>query len=173
MKDYRHIEEQLKKTVEVETINKNTELAWYVFEEDVNAREIEIVNILHKDGLLFNDIKKEFADRYTDMENFETFCERVKRNLMYYYWSKSEHEIVLTSWPPYIESAELDRLIEEKDKDIEKYGRFIRTNVNLTVGSKVDVYTQVALNWNRFIHYLWDNRVVFGKNKLKKEKETK
>ena len=58
------------------------------------------------------------------------FAEEVRRSLMYYYWSKCEWEVVIEHWPP----------------------------VQRFQSTKVDVYSQVMLNWDRFIDYLWENR---------------
>ena len=58
------------------------------------------------------------------------FAEEVRHSLMYYYWSKCEWEVIISHWPP------------AKGFD----------------DSKVDVYSQVMLNWDRFIDYLWENR---------------
>ena len=58
------------------------------------------------------------------------FAEEVRHSLMYYYWSKCEWEVIISHWPP----------------------------ANGFDDSKVDVYSQVMLNWDRFIDYLWENR---------------
>ena len=54
----------------------------------------------------------------------------VRNSLRYYYWSKCEWEIVLSDWPP----------SETFKKE------------------KVDVYSQVVLNWDIFSEYIWENR---------------
>lgn len=73
-------------------------------------------------------------------EDREAFLESVKRILGYYFWSKCEWEMVLSAWPP-----------NERFKE-----------------SKVDVYDQVMLNWDRFSDYVWENRRAFRKRKVKK-----
>ena len=40
----------------------------------------------------------------------EVLAEQLKSELMYYFWSKSECEIILTSWPPYLTSAQVEEL---------------------------------------------------------------
>ena len=60
-------------------------------------------------------------------DNREKFEEHIKTELAYYFWSKCEWEIILSGWPPHKDF---------KDK-------------------KVDVYSQVMLNWDVFIDYLW------------------
>ena len=103
-------------------------LKWYVYLEDVNRKRIIKYNIFdhynfHKD--LKNIIKK--------INNKDEFSEKVKHSAMYYFWSKCEYEILITTW------------IGRKDfKD-----------------EKVDVYDQLQLNWNAFIDYIWENKKIF------------
>ena len=63
------------------------------------------------------------------------FAEEVRHSLMYYYWSKCEWEVIISHWPP----------------------------VQRFQSTKVDVYSQVMLNWDRFVDYLWENRKELGK----------
>ena len=60
----------------------------------------------------------------------ESFLRVVRSSLRYYYWSKCEWEIVLSDWPP----------SETFKKE------------------KIDVYSQVVLNWDIFSEYIWENR---------------
>ena len=76
------------------------EMHWRVFVEDFNGRRIE---------------------------DFDAFAKKVRSSLFYYYHSKCEWEIVVSSW---LSSGRVpDR--------------------------KVDVYEQVMLNWDVFIEYVW------------------
>lgn len=59
----------------------------------------------------------------------ETIEKEIQRWLRYYYWCKCEHEIVITGFPP-------------TDK----------------IRRKVDIYTQILMNWDRFFEYLWNNQ---------------
>ena len=103
-----------------------------------------------------------------NIENWiEKFAEEVRKSLQYCYWSKSEYETIITSWPPYIENDELDRLNKEKEAHLEKYGNFYREAVELNVSYKIDIYTQIMMNWNRFIDYIWNNKHLITKKKLR------
>ena len=139
-----------------------TKLVWNVFNEENG--EIVPINIFEynwvflKDGLLV--AKKKYKD------NFEEFAEHVRSWLQYCYWSKCEYETVITSWPPYIEDAELERINKEKVERIEKYGKFYRESVDLKTGYKIDIYTQVMMNWDRFIDYVWNNKHLITPKKL-------
>lgn len=57
------------------------------------------------------------------------FAEAVRGSLFRYYCSKSEYEVLISAW-------------------CRGYGR----------GIKVDIYSQVRLNWDVFIDYLWSLR---------------
>lgn len=103
---------------------KKKELEWNVYYEDFNGKKIVPFNIFHHTR--FNeDVKKSFKKNKND---FETFKKETKSNLMYYYWSKCEWEIILSAW---INSGRVPEV-------------------------KVDVYDQVMLNFDLFAKYVWD-----------------
>ena len=109
-------------------------LTWNTFMEDFNKREIVVYNIFKHQS--FRDDCKKVVKNFdktlntTGVFDREAFKEKIRRELMYYFWSKCEYEIILTAWPP-----------NDKFRD-----------------SKIDVYDQVMLNFDVFIDYLWDNR---------------
>lgn len=76
-------------------------------------------------------------------ENREAFEEQLRRSLMYWYWSKCEWEIMLSEWPH-----------REDSKDM-----------------KVDVFSQIWLNKQRFCDYVWENRKELMANRKRKEKK--
>ena len=100
-------------------------LEWYVYLEDFNNKKIIKYNIFNHYGFC-QDLK----DIIKKIKNKDKFSEKIKRSTMYYFWSKCEYEILITTW------------IGRKDfKD-----------------EKVDVYDQLQLNWDAFINYIWDNK---------------
>lgn len=152
-------------------------LEWYVIVEDFNGKEMVPYNIFDHNAFM-NDLinitkklNKKFKDGSTTLVDiiFSEFEEEVRKSLSYYYWSKSEWEFVATTFPPYIENEQIDELVEERKDHLEKYGYFYRTSINLNVGSKLDVYTQVRMNWKPFINYLWDNIKLIKKKKIIKK----
>ena len=136
-------------------------LVYNVYMENFNNRSIEVLNIFEHGGFYQSliRIKKEAGD------NFQVFADNVKTELMYHFWSKSEYEVVITSWPPYVDGQEIDRLVAERQERIDKWGNFYRTSVCPTVGEKIDIYDQVMMNWDIFIKYLWDNKSLIKKVK--------
>ena len=104
-------------------------LEWKVFVYDVNDAKIKSYNIFEH-----YHFRCDLVD-IKNCEEKEVFAKEVKASLLYYFWGKCQWEIVLQAWPP------------SKRLDDDHFG-----------GEKVDVFSQVMLNWDRFIDYLWKNK---------------
>lgn len=96
-------------------------LTWNVYYYDMCDKEIEVYNIF--DHSRFNKAVREI---FETSEYIEDFAVRVKDELMYYFWSKAEWEVIVAPWP-------------NKGND----------------ELKVDVYSQVMNNFDSFIGYTW------------------
>ena len=130
------------------------ELEWNVYKEDWNNNKIKIFNIFNH-SRFYEDVKKSLKK----FDNKEDFAEEIKKSLMWCYCRKSEHEIVITTWAPHITMSELNRINEEREKTLKEYNREpYRLYVNPEVGEKVDIYSQVMLNWNIFVDYVWSHK---------------
>lgn len=110
-------------------------LCWNVYVSNFNGREIEPYNIF-RHARFYDDCCKAKTKFNDDREGF---AEAVRSDLMYYFWSKCEWEIILQHWPS---------MKDFHDK-------------------KIDVYDQVLLNWDVFIDYLWNNRKELKRRKPK------
>lgn len=95
-------------------------MEWYVYYENFNAKKIVKWNI-------FNHCKfKEEVEKLLHRNlSREDFSGKLKDCLLYYFWAKSEYEILIS---PRIGDA----------KDI-----------------KVDIFDQVMINFERFVDYVW------------------
>lgn len=100
-------------------------MEWNVFLHDFNEQKIVVYNIFKH--LRFNDDVKNLLKKF---DNKEEFAEELRRDLSYYFWSKSEYEIIISPWCGNINT-----------KDI-----------------KIDVYDQVMNNWSIFVDYVWSNK---------------
>lgn len=99
---------------------KVNNMHWKVFYYDINAQKISTYDIF--DHRCFRvDIEK----KLNFCETKEQFAERLKANLMYYFWSKAEWEVVISAW------------------------------VGGDASKKIDVYTQVMNNFDVFLDYVW------------------
>ena len=140
-------------------------LAWYVFNEEPRGTggKIVPVNIFEYNWVFLVDllnIKKKYKD------DFVKFADATRSALQHQYWSRSEYETIITTWPPYIDGKELDRLNKERDECLANDYKFYREGVNLERGVKIDIYDQIMLNWDVFIKYLWDNKHLITAKKL-------
>ena len=104
-----------------------------VYIGDINKRRITTFNVFEHYSF-YKDLKKEIKI----YKNIEEFSDRLRRIVMYYFWSKCEYEIILTCWPSW------DKFKEEK----------------------IDVYSQLDLNWDKFVNYIWDNKKEILKNEI-------
>ena len=129
-------------------------MVWNVYREDFNHRTIVKYNIFDHSGFA-QDVKKLLK---TDITKDE-FAEQLRRSLMHCFWCKSEYEVVISSWPVYIDKAELDRLNTEFDKYNNKWGyNPYNINVSPDIGKRVSIYDQVLMNWEQFVEYMWSNK---------------
>ena len=130
-------------------------MIWNVYGLDFNAREIKIYNIFNHSSFREAVVKlkkKKFPK--------EEFAEQLKLQLMYYFWSKYEHEAVVTSFPPYIDKKELDRVSTEYEDYNSRYGHYPhKINIRPDTALKIDIYAQVMLNWDVFVDYVWLNKL--------------
>lgn len=118
-------------------------LTWNVYRYNVNKNEIYIYNVFDN-YRFYCDVMTTFRvykDKYE-------FSEELRKDVAYYFWCKAEHEVVVTSFPPYVSKKEAKR-IQKEDFNI-------RTHVNLDNAIKVDIYSQIRLNWDRFVDYVWN-----------------
>ena len=109
-------------------------LEWYVYYHDFNGREIKPYNVFCNSSLL-EDCKK---NARKNIHDYEAFCGQLRRDVIYWYWSKSEWEIILGPW-----CGKADEV-------------------------KIDVYDQLKLNWDIFCKYVWDHGAELRRREKKK-----
>lgn len=127
---------------------------WNVYREDFNARKIEVFDIFRH-----HRFKNAVEKLLKTQTNKASFADDLKHELMYNFWCKCEYEVVITSWPPYINTEDLQKLNAECKEKEEKYGHPpYKLSIDLPCAKKVDVYSQVMLNWDAFLDYVWSFR---------------
>lgn len=128
-----------------------TKLEWNVYDYNYCDRELRIFNVFHH-GSFTPAVKKLLKMDICK----EEFAELLRRQVQYYYWSKTEWECVITDTQPHIGRRELDRILDDcyrkRTKD-EPSCRF--SHVYLSDAEKIDVYDQLRLNWDEFVEYVW------------------
>jgi len=140
-------------------------LVWNVFHYDFNNKKVTPINLFEfnwvflVDGLLY--AKKHYAN------DFIKFANHIRTELQCEYWSRSEYEVIVSGW---IGTGFKEEDINEFKKEIEEQKQegcpFPRVFAYDDTSYKLDVYTQVMLNWDRFIDYVWNNKRLITKKKL-------
>ena len=97
-------------------------MEWNVFYHNINSQEILPLNIFRHSGFL-QDVEK-YLKKCSDKE---AFSKELRTTLMYYFWCRSEYELIISPWCG--------------DRDTKEI--------------KVDIYSQVMLNWDKFLDYVW------------------
>ena len=125
-------------------------MKWNVYKYNFNNKEIEIFNIF--DHISFTNSVKGILKKYRDKiyQDKTEFSKELRKELLYYFWSKCEYEVIITSFPMYINQEELE-IINNSDR---KY----KINIEPDVGVKVDIYSQIMNNFEVFVDYVWNNK---------------
>lgn len=136
-------------------------MIWNVYRENFNGKCIETWNVF-KHGAFKADVDRALALYREGKYDWQQFSNAIRSSAQYYFWSKSEHEVVITSWPPYIDHEEYERITRE----VAEYGSRYYFNVEPTCAEKIDIFDQLQLNWDSFVRYIRD----FGDDQPVKEK---
>ena len=126
-------------------------MKWNVILQTDGKTDLGIYNVFDDVGFRLA-IEKLFEKKYDN----KRFMEELDREAHFSFWAKIEWETVFTTWPPYINREEIDRIITEYHHK-RKHGELLpeRVYVNLDTKVKIDVYAQLRANWERFSEYVW------------------
>lgn len=139
---------------------KVEDLQWYVYRYNINTDKIEPFNIFHH-WKLCEDLQKSLKKCATK-EEFES---KLKSELLYAYWSRSEYELIveltkddhvyLTPWCG-CRNLEESKIEVTDDLGIDWYEFASLHIVKQIYGNKakVDIYEQVMCNWSKFCDYV-------------------
>ena len=105
------------------------DLNWYAFYWDCNSNSLERTDVIHSD--LIDDVKKAIKKG----QDFNQIKEIIRCNLMWYYWSKSEWEVLVSDL----------HMCEDSPKH----------NVE-----KIDIYYQLEPNLDRITEYMINNLTI-------------
>lgn len=128
-------------------------LSWNVLWEEPNKNKITKYDIF-KDRH-YEKLAKEIKNQ---VDTKTEFAKEFRIKLMSQFWARCEYEIICTSWPPYICTENIEKLRKEVFDYKEKWGHFpLRTMVPLEIAEKIDIFSQLDMNWPQFIDYVWNN----------------
>lgn len=139
-------------------------LEWNVLYYDINRNEISTYNIFRHSG--FNKYVKEAFEK---CKTKEEFAEILRRELMYYFWSKVEWELIieldednhifLIPWCGCRNPEEI-KIDVTNDTSFDWMG-FAKKNIERQIyknEAKIDVYNQIEYVWDNFLEYVWNSK---------------
>ena len=75
---------------------KNVNLKWYAFRYNWNDHKLEFTNVLNGwEENIAKVIKKGAKNKWEPVVDYESFKNWLRKEFVYYYWSKSEHEVMI------------------------------------------------------------------------------
>lgn len=136
-------------------------MKWLVKRFDCNKQEIVDYDVLEYKKDFLNKLRKESRTK-------EDFSEKLKREMMYQYWSRAEHEIVVEKrddkiiLSPWVgcrnpSEAEID---VTNDKSF-NWKSFAEKHIGQQIfkdKAKIDIYDQLEWNWDNFVTYCWKTK---------------
>lgn len=139
-------------------INKG-DMKWEVYYYNMNSKKIGPYNVLAYMEEWIKKVKKECS-------TISDFSEKLKREMMYRYWSKAEWELIiwmtdngdvfLAPWCGCSNPEECTINISQIETDFDWAG-FASKYMKKFAGNeaKIDVYKQLEFRWNEFVDYCW------------------
>lgn len=141
-----------------------SKLEWNVFYYNINRNKITTYNIF-RHGRFNKSIEKAFEISKTK----EEFAKILRRELMYYFWSKAEWELVieldednhifLIPWCGCRNPEEVK--IDVTDDTSFDWSGFAKKNIERQIyknEAKIDVYDQIEYVWYNFLEYVWNSK---------------
>lgn len=137
-------------------------MSWLVKRFDTNHQVIYNYDVLKYREDDIKKMKKKCATK-------EEFAEALKREMMYYFWSKAEHELIIEITEdnriflnPWVGCREPEkaRIDVTDDKDFDWRG-FAEEHIKRQIydnRTKIDVYDQLQYQWDTFVNYCWNYR---------------
>ena len=159
-------------------IKKNyvNKLIWNVKIYDTNSNEIKDYNILSHRLDLIKKFKK-------ISKNKNEFAEKLKRDLMWQYWSRCEYELIIETTEdnhillkPWVGCSNPDNIMIDvtEDKEYDWQG-FAKEHINKQIyknSAKIDCYDQIIYKdqFKKLVDYCWHTRLKYERYDSKFEK---
>lgn len=146
-------------------------LSWLTVYYDCNANKITYYDVLKYREDFVKKLKKKCATK-------EEFAEKMRREMMYYYWSKAEVETIIEIdddnhiWlGPLVGFRDPENVrIDVTDRTDFDWKGFAAKHIGSQIyknRAKIDVYSQLEYVWDDFITYLWTTRLKWERDAAK------
>ena len=137
-------------------------MKWNVISIDSKSKKIKPYNIFEDDKLRLS-IEFLLEKQYTK----KCFLKELEEEICRFFQANTEREIIITTWPPYINAEKIERIISEyyinhiPGKPIPE-----QIDVNIARWQKINIYDQLRANWERFADYVWQESNIKSKQVL-------
>lgn len=146
-------------------------LSWFVTYYDINADKIECYNILKHREDFIKKLKKKCDTK-------EEFAEKLRREMMYRFWSKCEWELIIEIddnnriWLiPWVGCRNPENVrIDVTDKEDFDWKNFADKHIDKQIyqnKAKIDVFDQLEWRWDEFIDCCWHTRLKYERDNPK------
>jgi hypothetical protein len=136
------------------------DLEWYVYNYNDHKNKIEPLNIFDH-WKLCEDIEKWRKQSKTR----EYFMKEVKKELRYYFWSKSEYELIiqfedgrvlLLPWCGCRNPEEVAKDVTYENPEWEHFAEYHISRQIYGNKAKIDIYEQIVWLWDEFAIWICD-----------------
>lgn len=134
-------------------------LEWIVYKDDVNRKQLRPYNIFNHSrfmGSVQTLLKK--------CKTKEDFAEKIRMELRYNFWSKSEYEVIISKiddkiiMSPWIGNDDI-RIDVTNDDNFDWLGFYDSLQDKCHKNRiKIDIYDQVNYRFDEFVNYVWYSR---------------
>ena len=145
-------------------------LSWKVKRFDCNKQAIVDYDILKYQEDFIKKQKKKCVNK-------EEFSEALRREFMYRFWSRSEHELILETAGdkilliPWCGCREpMQAAVDVTEDSSFDWKAFAEYHINRQVSktsAKIDVWDQCLWQWETLINYCWRTRLPYERKNLK------
>lgn len=152
-------------------------LIWTVLRHDINSDSFEKFNVFDHYGFS-SSVEKLLKGRNRIKDRYE-FAVKLSSEVIYYFWCKAEHELILTKRDnqdksiylisPWCGSRNNPILDVSSDEDFDWSGFYSwisQDKCDKDGSIKIDIYDQIRYRWNEFVDYVWSFR---AKERRKRE----
>lgn len=133
-------------------------MEWNVCCYNCNADEIEAFNIFRH-----GRFREDTQEALKTSKNKAEFALIIKRELRYYFWSKSEYELIVRLTDddrvfllPWCGSSDPENeKVEVTDDHWRDFAKLHIKRQQYTNEAKIDIYNQVMFRFYEFVNYCW------------------
>lgn len=143
-------------------------LTWKVKNYSINDNRLWDYDVLKYREDLIKKLKKQYTTK-------EEFAEKMRRDMMYQYWSRSEYEVIIEIdennriWlKPWVGCRNPDEVkIDVTDDTSFDWRGFANEHIGKQIyknEAKIDIWDQIEYRFDEFIDYLWYTRLKYERD---------